>query len=164
MNVRPGYGAPELHLKMDLDDVKRSFGPPEKRQKGDGFRIYYLYPKLGFDCIVSQRSGKVLSLFFHRPLDSQFDVRTDTGIAIGDDRAKVAAVYPKPDGSSEGFELSTGTFVGPWLSFDEGIAFHLDRKDKVETISIFAPVRRNAPSVADTRVASETVHELRRAG
>jgi hypothetical protein len=167
MNIRAGYGSRELHLRQEWSEVRKLFGNPEKMQKTDGFRVYCLYPQLGFDCIVSERSGKVLSLFFHRPSDDRvqsFPVRTEANIALGDALTRLVASYPMPDRRSEGFLLSDGTFVGPWLSFDDGIGFHLDSDNRVQTISIFAPVRRHAAKPADIATLPETRLELQRAG
>jgi len=169
MKVRAGYGAPELHLRMEKDELRRAFGSPERKRKGDAFRLYYLYPKLGFECIVSERTGKVLSIFFHRPADpgSSLKVRTADGLAIGDGKAKLADAYPKPDKRSDGFRLSNGVFVGPWMSYDNGIGFHLDSENRIQTISIFAPVRRHAIRAAkntEKSLVRDTRFQLMRAG
>jgi len=135
MTVKPGFGVERLHLRQSADQLRSGFGTPKKRRKTGSFREYWLYPEKRFDCIVSRRSGVVLSLFLHR--GNPF-----LGTEIfGANEDQVREMFSKPDLDGGGFTAVTGDYVGRWLSYDQGIGFDFNVSGKVETVSIFAPKR-----------------------
>jgi hypothetical protein len=161
MTITPGYGTEQLHLRQESSDLLKRFGHPAKRRKSDGFREYWLYPKDGFECIVSTRSGLVLSVFLKASSHAGDD---ESEPAFGANEEAVLQAYSKPALEGGGFKTSTGTFVGRWFSYDSGIGFHFDDSGRVETIAVFAAKRRRKPRVAtsDRRVESRGIAALRR--
>jgi hypothetical protein len=136
MTIKAGYGSDRVHLRQSSQDLVKLLGAPEKRRNSGALRQYWLYPAEHFECIVSRRSGRVLSLFFHagNPF-GESDIFAAT-------EEKVRRMYPSKPLEGGGFRLSTGDFVGRWLSFDEGIGFHFDEKGKLRTVSVFARKHR----------------------
>jgi len=134
--AKPGYGFSDLHLREHKSVLRARFGAPAAKSRSGAFREYWLYPGSHFNCIVSRRSGEVLSIFVERgsPLLER-DVFTA-------DETWIRAQYGEPDLEGGGFTLSTGHYVGKWLSYPQGIGFHFDAEGKVERLGIFSPSRR----------------------
>jgi hypothetical protein len=163
MTIRPGYGTEQLHLRQTSSDLRAKFGLPEKRWKSDGFREYWSYPKSGFECIVSTRSGIVLSIFLKAASLANSDASGRP--MFGADEDAVLRAYSKPALEGGGSNISTGAFVGRWYSYESGIGFYFDKSGHVETISVFAPKRKRYPRVAtsDRRTQSHGIAALRSA-
>jgi hypothetical protein len=136
MTLTPGYGTETFHLRESADRLRQLFGPPSERRKTGSFREYWLYPNDHLDCIVSKKSGMVLSLFLHRgnPLIGldEFDVT----------EANLRKIYGLPAQEGGGFRISTGDYVNRWLNYDRGIGFDFDAENRLQTISIFAPKQK----------------------
>jgi len=142
--VKEGYGSPTIHLRQPSDEVRKLLGKPEKKRKAPGAREYWIYSKLGVDVLVSRRTGRLLSIFFHRKgkgYSRTADVRTASGIAMSTNRDHVLDSYGEPYKTGGDLLLSGGEFVGSWLSYRSGIGFHFDRDGRVEVISIFSAKR-----------------------
>ena len=134
MTFIPGYGTERLHLGQSSDVLRSEFGSPQGKRRLGSFREYWLYPSYDVDAIVSRRTGKILSLFFRRLIDSRDDL-------FDLSEAEVRAQNPYPAHEGRGLELATGGYIGPWLTYDKGIGFSFDRTGKIETVSIFAKKR-----------------------
>ncbi|HEY5330775.1 MAG TPA: hypothetical protein VIJ79_12880 [Acidobacteriaceae bacterium] len=136
MMAKPGYGFSDLHLREHKDALCARFGAPATKRRSGAFREYWLYPGLHFDCIVSRRSGEVLSIFVERGtpfLDND---------VFAADETRIRAQFGEPDLEGGDFTLSTGHYVGKWLSYPQGIGFHFNANGKLETLGIFSPSRR----------------------
>jgi len=159
MTIVPGRGIERLHLGQSASDLRSVFGPPKRRVKAGAFREYWLYPEAGFECIVSRRTGRILSIFFHRA-DSR-----DGNDLFGASEDRVRALYSSPSMEGGGFRVGDDKFVGRWYSYESGIGFHFDESGHVKTISVFAPKRRRKAQAArsDRRVDSRGIAALRRA-
>jgi hypothetical protein len=118
-----------------------------------------MYPELGFECIVSRRTGRVLSIFFHKAIAlAGKDI-------FGASEDRVRALYSSPSREGGGFRVGDDKFFGRWFSYGSGIGFHFDEAGRVETISVFAAKRKRKPRVAtsDRRVQSRGIAALQRA-
>jgi hypothetical protein len=131
MTIKPGYGLQSLHLRQSANSLKALYGPPRKRRKISELREYWLYPDYGFDCIVSKRSHRVLSLFLHR---SQ-QVAPIEEFSWHETMVKEA--YCEPQQAGGGF-LMGSILVDRWFTYDAGIGFHFDTDGNVNLVAIFA--------------------------
>jgi len=163
MTITPGYGTEQLHLRQTSSELRAKFGLPAKRWKSDEFREYWSYPKSGFECIVSTRSGLVLSVFLKAAFHTG-DVASSWP-TFGATEESVRQTYSSPSMEGGGLPISTGAFIGRWYSYESGIGFHFDKSGRVETISVFAPKRKRKPRVttSDRRTQSHGIAALRSA-
>ena len=146
MTVRPGYGSPMLHLRQPSSKLLTEFGEPQRKVSVTALRQYWFYPEQHFECLVSKRTGAVLSIFLHR------------GNPVGGNdlfhltETEIRMLLASPVAEGGGFEVEAG-YVPRWLSYSDGIGFYLDQTGKVETVSLYARKR-----TARTRKASESAH------
>ena len=159
MTIIPGRGTERLHLGQTSGYLRSAFGPPGRRRKAGAFREYWVYPELGFECIVSRRSGRILSIFLH----SAHKLEGSEVFGASEDR--IRALYSSPSLEGGEFRVDDGKFFGRWFSYDSGIGFHFDESGRVETISVFAAKRKRKPRVvaSDRRVQSRGIAALRMA-
>jgi hypothetical protein len=159
MTVKPGFGFEHLHLRGYSDLLIQRFGPPKKRRESGSLREYWMYPDQHFDCIVSKKTGLILSLFLHagNPLGA--------AELFGASEDRILQLYRSPSKEGGGQTLMTGDFVGRWLTYDEGIGFDFGPDSKLRTVSIFAPkqkVKAKLKAVSAThREQSELIAALR---
>lgn len=139
MTVAPGYGNQLLNLRQTSAELREHFGPPRKRRKTGSFREYWFYPDQHFDCIVSMRSGRVLSFFLHPGTRLVEPEVFETGEDL------VRRTYSSPKVEGGGKTLLTGNYLGRWYSYDEGIGFDFDKEGKLQTISVFASKQKARP-------------------
>lgn len=139
--IHSGIGTNILHLRQNVRSVVQLVGKPEGKTSSGKLRTYFLYPSKGLECIISEKSGNVLSIFFYPTSADWLITSTDRGIAFGMSRRKVIERYGQPNSSGGGFKLMDDDFVGAWVGYDLGIGFHFDRDDRVAIISVFAPKR-----------------------
>jgi hypothetical protein len=141
-----GYGTTELHLGISLRLLKQHFGKPDRITKGQGARRYWIYLQKGFDCLISTKTQRILTIFFfrdgvHGHMGAK--VATARGIGPSDSERKVQSIYENPYKQGGGFTLSDGDNVGTWSLHPEGVGFYFDEWKRVEMISIFVPPRRS---------------------
>lgn len=147
--VRDGYGTSQFRLRRSSAEVTAILGRPRKVRSAQGARVYWIYPKAGLEFLVSTRTGRLLSIFFHRRSTRHpqaLDLKAADGPIFSITRGDVQTRYGAPYKFGGNFVLSSGEYVRGWMSYKSGIGFHLDRHGKVETVSIFSPVRRNRRS------------------
>jgi len=140
--VKEGYGSPVLHLRQPSEEVRKLLGEPERKTKAPGARVYWIYADRGLDFLVSTRTGRLLSIFYHRKgggYKRTAIVRTASGIVMSATRDQVLDSYGEPYKTGGDFVLSGGGYVGSWLSYRSGIGFHFDRDGRVEVVGIFSP-------------------------
>lgn len=146
MVLTEGYGCTALHLRQGYRQILDRFGvPDQKKPASTEMRTYWLYFKVGFDCIISRKSRKLLSLFFYRDKYAGHNgapVETTQGIRPGDTMKRVIAAYGQPQKKGGGFTTLDSTYVRKWFSYSDGIGFHFGCDDKVDIISIFSAGRR----------------------
>jgi hypothetical protein len=138
--IKEGYGFSELHLRQSKTNLTRNFGSPDKVTRGEGQKVYWIYRKRGFDCLLSTKTGLTLSLFFFgEGIDDHCasNVVTRKGISVGDNLQEVISVYGKPYKQGGGFSTTEGEYIGHWTSHRSGVGFHFDENDNVAIISIF---------------------------
>ncbi|HEX9201955.1 MAG TPA: hypothetical protein VF865_20535 [Acidobacteriaceae bacterium] len=159
MTIVPGRGTERLHLGQTSSDLRSAFGPPGRRRKDGSFREYWVYPDLGFECIVSRRTGRILSIFFHRAASF------DGSDLFGASEERIRTLYSPPSFKGGGFRVGEDKFFGRWYSYESGIGFHFDESGHVKTISVFVPKRRRKAQTtrSDRRVDSRGIAALRRA-
>lgn len=149
MTIVPGYGTDQLHLRQSSSDLRARFGLPTERRTSGKLREYWLYPQKGFECIVSRRTGHILSIFFSERFSRIASVEGTH--PFGASEGAVIAMLGAPSDQGGGFKLSTGEFIGKWLSFDSGIGFHFDHSGRVRTLSVFS-AKRN-PKIRHAKAA-----------
>jgi hypothetical protein len=140
--IKPGFGIEVLHLRQSADRLSADFGKPGRRQRAGSIREYWFYPEKHFECLVSRRSGNVLSLFFHS--GNPF-IEADL---FRSDEDSIRRRFSKPDIEGGGFTTLGGDYVGRWLTYDSGIGFDFDVEGKLRTVSVFAPKRKPLPKAA----------------
>jgi hypothetical protein len=153
MTVRPGYGIEALHLGATTTDLQARFGEPAVRRRSGSFREYWIYPSDHFDCIVSRRSRRVLSIFFHAG-----NRLMEPGIFHQNETA-VRTEYSAPALEGGGFTSMTGNFINRWYSYDNGLGFDFDQKGRLQTVSVFA-AKQTAKSKATASIRHSHEHSL----
>jgi hypothetical protein len=139
-----GYGLKTLHLRQSTNDVISRFGRPNKKIKASDLRTYWIYSEHRFDCLISNKSKQILSLFFHeddRALQRR-NVITQKGISFASTEKEIRATYGSPIKSGDSFTTSSGDFVRRWLSYPDGIGFHFGKTGRIEIIVIFRQRRQ----------------------
>lgn len=149
--LKGGCGFDLFHLSQTAKQLTERFGKPSRKITAFATnRSYWLFPRYGFECIISTKSNRVLSLFFHRTGNGYLaaPVRTSRGIAPGDWAENITKEYGPPDKFREGRKLSTGEYVRSWTSYFQGVGFYCGLDSKVDVIGIFARKRKSGRSVA----------------
>lgn len=141
MIVTPGYGTTSLHLRQDAEDLRTTFGEPTGRTQASSLREYWLYPEKHFDCIVSRKSGKVLTLFLYS--GNPFGATEIFGLSV----KKIRDRWGNPSSQGGGYRLDDGSFVKSWWAYDNGVGVDFDEAGKVDTVSIFAKTQSSKVKV-----------------
>ena len=153
MIVKPGYGNERLHLRESIDHLRVSFGAPGEKRDVSPMRQYWLYPNCHFECLVSRKTGAVLSIFLRHsnPIGGE-DL-------FGLTEPEIRNRFSTPDEEGGGLDTEAGYF-GRWLSYNGGIGFHFDKRGQVEVVSLFR--RKRASQKAPSMKAA--VHQDQRLG
>jgi hypothetical protein len=136
MTTTPGYGTAELHLGQASPELQKQIGQPHHRRKSGAFREYWVYPDQRFEAIVSRRSNRLLSLFFHRG---------STLAAVeffGKTEKQILNIFGEPWKVGGDMEFADGDHIRRWLAYRSGIGFFFDKEGIVETVSISARSRQ----------------------
>jgi hypothetical protein len=132
MATTPGYGTEQVHLGLASSALSKTMGKPSLRRKSGVLREYWVYPDQHFEAIVSLRSNRLLSLFFHQG-------STLAGAEFfGQREADIRQQFGKPYKEGGGVTFTDGDYLGRWLSYSSGIAFFFDQAGTVKTVCISA--------------------------
>jgi hypothetical protein len=128
----PGYGSEQIHLGQSAKELSKFLGKPAHRRKASTLREYWVYPALHMEAIVSRRSGRILSLFFHR--GSTLGA-TD---AFKQSEDELRRQYGEPYKQGGGLTFADGGHLGRWIAYRSGIAFFFAKDGTVKTVCISA--------------------------
>ena len=146
--IKQGYGLPHIHLGQFADEVSGRFGAARKVRKSSALRTYWLYPDAGFDCIISSKSKRVLSIFFHAQNGGrlqEIQVVCQKAVTFHATESEVRGAFGPPDKVGGDFTTGGGEYVPKWLSYPSGIGFYFGKDGGVETIGVFRPSRLRKP-------------------
>lgn len=119
--VRPGISAGALYIGQNIDDVKASWGAPEKEVYNDG-KIIVVYKQYGVSMGYDPSSRQITMIIID---NSAYIVETNN-IILGTDFSEIKKIYPNG-------EISGSTY---WV-YDRGIAFDFSNRGAVAKITIF---------------------------
>lgn len=141
MNTSPGYGTQWVHLGQDSSELVKRLGKPSKRRKSSNLREYWIYTEPHFEAIVSRKSRRLLSLFFHKgsPLAGEE--------FFGESEDAIRELFGDPQKMGGGITFEDGEFLGRWLGYGTGITFFFDPAGKVNTVGISARKRVAASKI-----------------
>jgi hypothetical protein len=108
--------------------------------RSENLREYWSYADLGFDCIVSQKTNRILSIFFSPTSPLATEIAQPLPFGCTEDQIKTQFHAPENEGG--GIQMTDGTFIGRWFSYDSGIGFHFNQDGRVEKVSVFARKRK----------------------
>jgi len=139
--LKPGFGAPDLHIGQSSGDVEAVLGAPDEQVRS-AEELYYVYRSLGID-VVFGSSQRVNSLYFFAANIERHShaahVRLDA-IGLGSGRSQIVSVLGQPN--LAGGPVKVGRRMKSWLCYDSGVEFDLDGRNRVITIIIFQPKRQ----------------------
>jgi hypothetical protein len=140
MTIVPGYGTDAIHLGQTSSVLRSVLGPPTRRRKSGSLREYWVYSDLNFEAIVSQKTGRLLSLFFHlgSPLAG--------GRLLGLTEEAVYRKFTAPSRRVKGFPLTDDQYLDSYLAYDAGISFFIGKSGKVKTVVVSSPKRKYVAS------------------
>jgi hypothetical protein len=154
MMTLPGYGTENIHLGQVSSVLLDSMGNPSRLSQSSDLREYWVYPEKHFEAIVSRRSNKLLSLFFHK------GSAVAGGEFFGQSEDRIRRTFGEPNKQGGGLTFADGDYLGRWLSYDSGIGFHFDKSGQVITIAIFAPKRKVRAKKPEASWSHQVVHDL----
>lgn len=140
MTIRPAYGIPSLHLRQPTSHLLETCGKPSRRTKAGPLREYWLYPNFGFDCLISTKSKRILSIFF-RPAFSLGTLEEWNW-----DETIVRKNLKTPSRVGGDVDIAK-THINKWFSYDSGIGFHFEPSGRIAVISTFSAKRKTAQKI-----------------
>jgi hypothetical protein len=146
MTLVPGYGIEDIHLGQTSAELQARLGAPSKRSKSSDLREYWVYSELKFEAIVSRKTARLLSLFFHR------GCALAGAELLGHSEEEIVQRFDVPQRVVDGFSLADGEYFDRYTSYDSGISFFFDEAGKVKTVCVTARKRTaRASAVASHR-------------
>ena len=157
-STSPGYGTRQLHLGQASSEVVKVLGKPSQQKVTSDLREYWVYPELNFEAIVSRRTGRLLSLFFHD--GSSLAGGEFFGRSVRD----IHGLFGEAHKSGGGTTFSDGECIDRWIAYETGISFFFNRAGRVKTVCVSAPkrTRKRLSVVRHSESHSAHVAALRR--
>src|SRR5262249_46992664 len=111
--VRSGYGIPQCHLGMSIDEVLASLGPYANKQSSKKLGFEYLrYPSLGISVGIKDERVQLISFYFRSKSDGTFVGRLQAGLNASSRVNEFVAAYGQPLKRIESVESEFGASPG----------------------------------------------------